>query len=367
MGSSLLHIINLVLHVRAVSASSLEFSQEHPCINPLSSKMLSEAVDAALVSLHGQNGWLSSLRKTTGYAHPMEVTSCTPKAGMWSWPSAANADGLLANVLHTGRLRVAGVKWKNGGAADYQTNPEAPTGFWPEYMHAIVNAISSHYGTPISVHRVYYANSDLVNQAVANGTDVDMSEPYYYLGGFHDSKPRIESLHTSCITVATVTVFFSSKASGIKSMDELYQKVVQGPNRKVGFIGAGNYDSVSHVLPANIEPIYITDSAVLEERVNDGTLLAAWISEASASDTTNYVVYETGVISPRVALFRQDSTKDCVHGSATTSSIERQVSIPDSSSHFMLALMILASVVFFATIFTTNVRILFSDPRIAAP
>jgi hypothetical protein len=79
-------------------------------------------------------------------------------------------------------------------------------------------------------------------------------------------------------------------------MDELYAKIVAGPNRKVGFIGAGNYDAVSHVLPTNTEPTYITDSTELEGKVNDGTLLASYISESTASTTGNRVVYETGVM-----------------------------------------------------------------------
>merc|ERR1719240_2214794 len=146
---------------------------------------------------------------------------------MWSWPSAENADGLLARVLNSGKLRVAGVQWALPGAADYTTNPLAPTGFWPEYMTAIAKSMSTHYGKKIDVERVYYETSDLVTQAVAEGTDVDMSEPYYYLGGFYDNKPRIEALHGSCVTIAVASAFTSTVTSGIKSMDELYEKINQ--------------------------------------------------------------------------------------------------------------------------------------------
>mmetsp|Transcript_132154 Transcript_132154/g.243059 ORF Transcript_132154/g.243059 Transcript_132154/m.243059 type:complete len:397 (+) Transcript_132154:90-1280(+) len=338
------------------SASITDTISKYPCIDPLSSKGLSEAVDAALVSLHGQSGWLYNLRQSTGYIHPIEVTACTPKVSMWQWPSADTADGLLANVLQTGKLRVAGVQWKKGGAADYKTNPQAPTGFWPEYMNAIAKAMSSHYGKEITVHRVYYPNSDLVNQAVADGTEADMSEPYYYLGGFHDNKPRIEALDFSCVTVATASAFSSTKASGIKSMDNLYQKIVQGPNRKVGFIGAGNFDAVSHLLPANVEPIFITASNVLQESVDNGTLLASYISEASASETATRFVYETGVISPRVALFRRDSTEQCVRAEALQGVLAPEATAApctektcDDNTPLMVALIILASVVFLMT------------------
>lgn len=331
---SLLCILRCVVLPFIMASADQEMISKYPCKDPLSSKHLSEAVDAALVSLHGQNGWLHNLRQSTGYVHPIEVTSCTPSISMWSWPSASSADGLLANVLKTGNLRVAGVQWKLMPAADYKTNGDNPIGFWPEYMNAIASAMSAHYGKTIKVQRIYYPNSDLVNQAVANGT-VDMSEPYYYLGGFHDSKPRIEALHVSCITIATASAFSSTKASGITSMDKLYEKIVQGPNRKVGFIGAGNFDAVSHVLPSNVEPVYITDSASLAQQVDDGTLLARYISEASASESATHSVYETGVISPRVALFRQDSTESCVQSTALqamTARIQEQTNIEESQA-----------------------------------
>jgi len=319
-------------------------SSTHPCKDDLSSQTLSKAVDAAIVSLHSQTGWLHNLRQSTGYTHPIEVTTCTPKVSMWPWPSASNAEGLLADVLQTGKLRVAGVKWSKGGAADYITNPSAPTGFWPEYMNAIANAMSSHYGQTITVQRVYYDNSDLVNKAVANGT-VHMSEPYYVASGFHDSKPRIEALDMSCVTIATASAFSSTKASGIKSMDALYDKIVQGPNRRVGFIGAGNYDAVSHVLPSNVEPVYITDSKAMEEAVNDGTLLASYISESSPSESATRFVYESGVISPRVALFRRDDTRNCVH----TSALEEAMTQQEDISTMTVVVVILAVVILMLT------------------
>jgi len=305
-------ILQAVLWTVASAVDLAGIQAQHPCIDPLSSTALSQAVDAAIVSLLGQSGWLHNLRQTSGYTHPIEVTSCTPTASMWKYPPAVEATGMLARVLAAGEIRVTGVKWSKPGAADYKTNSLAPTGFWPEYMDAIATQMSTHYGKTIKVTRVYYPNSDLVIAAVANGTDVDMSEPYYYLSGFHDSQPRIEALHSSCVTVATSSAFSSTVASGISSMDQLYEKILAGPNRKVGFIGAGNYDAVSHVLPANVEPTYITDSAQLEGKVVDGTLLASYISESTATATAGRTVYETGVISPRVAFFRKDTVDECV-------------------------------------------------------
>ena len=133
--------------------------------------------------------------------------------------------------------------------------------------------LSDHYGKPINLKRVYYTTtagglgaSDKVNQAVADGTD-DMSEPYYYLGGAHDGKPRIESMAFSCITAGLESFFFTPANGGIDSTDKLFAALVGGENKAVGFIGSGNYDSVSHLLPSDVTVTIVTNSSNMEALV----------------------------------------------------------------------------------------------------
>ena len=138
--------------------------------------------------------------------------------------------------------------------------------------------LSDNYGKTINLKRVYYTSttnglgaSAKVGHAVADGTD-DMSEPYYYLGGAHDGKPRIESMAFSCIT-AGLESFFFTKAKGIDnywpidSTDDLFAALTSGENKKVGFIGNGNYDSVSHLLPPDVNVTLITNSSDMEAQV----------------------------------------------------------------------------------------------------
>mmetsp|Transcript_45373 Transcript_45373/g.98679 ORF Transcript_45373/g.98679 Transcript_45373/m.98679 type:complete len:402 (+) Transcript_45373:76-1281(+) len=322
--SGLLFLSSAVVFLGVTAEVDLEGIKAQKCFDPLSSKALSEAVDAAIVSLNGEPGWLHNLRQSTGYTHPIQVTTCTPQASQWPWPEAGENQGILSRVLRTGELRVAGVQWSQDGAADYMTDPANPTGFWPEYLKDIAAQMSRRYGKTINIKRVYYPNSVLVVAAVANGTDVDMSEPYYYISGFHDGKPRIEALHYSCVTVATSSAFESTSSSGIMSMTDLFNRIVDGPNRKVGFIGQGNFDAVSHILPANVEPTFVTDSDELIAKVDSGELLARYISEGEAAVTGGRTIYETGVISPRVVLFRQDSTSDCVSAAALATALDAE-------------------------------------------
>jgi hypothetical protein len=281
------------------------------CTDEFDSTQLSEAVDTAMMELQGAKGWFNQLKTTTGYHNALSVNSCTP-GPQWKYPAAADAKGLLKRVLETSELRVAGVQWSKGEQADYMTDPENPTGFWPEYLTEIVKKLSDNYGKTINLKRVYYTTtagglgaSDKVNQAVADGTD-DMSEPYYYLGGnSHEGVPRIESLAFSCITAGLDSFFFTKAGTGVDSTDELNAALTAGTNKAVGFIGSGNYDSVSHLLPPDVTVTLVTNSSDMEALVKSGALVAGYNSEGKTNDDAAFSLFATGIVSPRVALFRK--------------------------------------------------------------
>lgn len=277
------------------------------CNDPNSADGLTRAIDAALMELHGVQSWFQQLRVENGYPNALQVYSCTPDATKWQYPAASTAEGALARVLANGRLRVAGVQWKVPGAADYTTDPLNPTGFWPEYMENITATMARHYGVDIALERVYYDTSAILVGKVAEGAEVDMSEPYYYLSGFHGDDPRIEVLSVSCITAGIASKFYTPLGSGITNTDELVQQIIAGPNRAVGFIGQGNFDSVSELLPASTTPSFVTDNDDMAANVLSGALLAGYLSEGEPPNATLFNVFETGIISPRVALFHKDA------------------------------------------------------------
>jgi len=173
-------------------------------------------------------------------------------------------------------------------------------------MQAIVSTMSAHYGKTIELQRVYYSNSVLVVDAVAKADDVEMSEPYYYLSGFHATTPRIESLAFSCITAGLASSFYTKKGSGVTSVDALFDKVSQGPNRAVGFIGQGNYDAVSAMLPDSTTATFVTNSSDMAANVLSGALVAGYVSEGAPLNAELFDVFETGIVSPRVSLFHKD-------------------------------------------------------------
>jgi len=93
--------------------------------------------------------------------------------------------------------------------------------------------------------------------------------------------------------------------SGITTTDELYDAIVAGPNRAVGFTGQGNYDAMSSLLPTSVTPTFVTVDADIEANVLSGALVAGYISEGVTSNSSLFQAFETGIISPRVALFKK--------------------------------------------------------------
>ena len=169
--------------------------------------------------LFRSRGWFHTLRASTNYLDAISVSSCTPHEDKWMYPKASEAIGVLKRVLDSGKLKVAGVAW-----GPYAANPDSPRGFWPDYMNSIAATMADHYNQSITIERVYYASSVLVVEAVEAAVEVDMSEPYYYLGGYHNALPRTEALAFSCITAATESHFYTNIGSGISSVDGLYSK-----------------------------------------------------------------------------------------------------------------------------------------------
>jgi hypothetical protein len=133
-----------------------------------------------------------------------------------------------------------------------------------------------------------------------------MSEPYYYLSGFNGNKPRIEDMAFSCVTAGLASAFFTKKGSGVSNVDQLFDKVKKGPNRAVGFIGQGNYDAVSAMLPSNTAPTFYADSSDMVANVKSGALVAGYVSEGKPPSPEAFDIFETGIVSPRVALFHKD-------------------------------------------------------------
>ena len=60
----------------------------------------------------------------------------------------------------------------------------------------------------------------------------------------------------------TAHAAFSALAP-IEDIHDLYRAIEAGPNRKVGFLSKGNFETVKEVLPSSVVPVYVEDTAHL--------------------------------------------------------------------------------------------------------
>ena len=60
----------------------------------------------------------------------------------------------------------------------------------------------------------------------------------------------------------------------IENLDQLNDAIKNGPNRKVGFLSHGNFESVEAFLDGHVEPEIFEDSIELELAVMTGDVLA---------------------------------------------------------------------------------------------
>jgi len=304
----------MLMLTQALLLATAAATTEVTCTDEFDSTHLSEAIDAAMMELQGTKGWFGKLKVATSSPDYMTVFSCTP-GDKWVYPKAEDATGLLKRVLQTGELKVGGAVWGpykddpcEGSEPCIATGQLDVPSFWVQYMNEIVQTLNAHYKAEIKLVRYYWATiggvsgSVAVNFAVADGT-VDVSEPYYKLGGFHDNTPRIESLAFSCVTAGTESIFYTRADSNITDTNSLFAAIKTGPLKAVGFIGEGNYNTVSHLLPDEVSPQYQTISDMEANVLNDA--LIAGHNAENMPPNPAFQFFQAGLVEPRVALFRK--------------------------------------------------------------
>jgi hypothetical protein len=78
--------------------------------------------------------------------------------------------------------------------------------------------------------------------------------------------------------LATLACAAMPSRADITTLTSLYDAIDAGPNRAVGFLSQGNYETVKNVLPINVQVVVEQDTEQLYQAVRNGTLLAGLIS-----------------------------------------------------------------------------------------
>jgi hypothetical protein len=171
-----------------------------------SSDHLTFALNAAIVRVlkNGKDRKIAERNSPFEFlaVHSCRATESTMKS--FPYPMANQSSGILKSVLEGNReFLVGGIgpfNWAQDG--DYTKNP--PTGFWPEFLDAMLEEFQSAYGSDIKFKRIFYASSNSAMDALNNNA-VHFLEPYWTVDAFYMDAPRIQVLRTSCTTLASFT------------------------------------------------------------------------------------------------------------------------------------------------------------------
>lgn len=150
----------------------------------------------------------------------LDVPTCAINPSLWPFPSVPSedeeADSTLRAAYKRGSIRIAAIGPVDWGVAGNYTDLEHPTGFWPNYVHAIMQHFQQQYN--LTHERVYYADEANLTSAIERG-DVDVSEPYFAVDGVHRNSnnervPMRKAFEQSCSVLGHQTVFITYNPAG---------------------------------------------------------------------------------------------------------------------------------------------------------
>ena len=107
--------------------------------------------------------------------------------------------------------------------------------------------------------------------------------------------------------IAAAALFASAAVSSAAEIDTLAQLniAIAGGNNKVGFLSENNFHTVQDILSANVDATIMTNTADLEEAVENGTLVGALIS--GVPDSKRFNVFSSLKVSPRAMFVAENS------------------------------------------------------------
>lgn len=102
-------------------------------------------------------------------------------------------------------------------------------------------------------------------------------------------------------------VALSSFTAGeeINNLNELYDTIEAGPNRKVGFLSMGNFQAVRNTLPTSVEPVIVPSVNQLSALINNDTVVAGLLTQIPPS---GFNQFSSGILSPQTMFVAKNAS-----------------------------------------------------------
>eukprot|EP00325_Prymnesiales_sp_UTEX-LB-985_P009950 CAMPEP_0174702498 /NCGR_PEP_ID=MMETSP1094-20130205/6762_1 /TAXON_ID=156173 /ORGANISM="Chrysochromulina brevifilum, Strain UTEX LB 985" /LENGTH=354 /DNA_ID=CAMNT_0015900277 /DNA_START=62 /DNA_END=1126 /DNA_ORIENTATION=+ len=189
------------------------------------SQQLREAIDAAIVRAIVAKEYqrIESKYFASNAFESVAAFTCGLDPDYYPFPPAADATGLLADVLTSKELRIGALGPSNWGYQGTYADAngavnDSPTGLWPEYLDAILAQFVANY-PDITMVRVWNSTSNGVMDDVLSGR-AHMTEPYWTVSAYYKGRARSEHLELGCTVLGTESIFFT-KGAGASANKEV--------------------------------------------------------------------------------------------------------------------------------------------------
>jgi hypothetical protein len=108
------------------------------------------------------------------------------------------------------------------------------------------------------------------------------------------------------LLLATFAILLSVTAGDeINNLNELYDAIEAGPNRKVGFLSMGNFQAVRNTLPTNVEPVIVPSVNQLSALINNNTVVAGLLTQIPPS---GFNQFSSGILSPQTMFVAKNAS-----------------------------------------------------------
>lgn len=108
------------------------------------------------------------------------------------------------------------------------------------------------------------------------------------------------------LLIATIAIILNVSAGDeINNLNELYDAIEAGPNRKVGFLSMGNFQAVRNTLPTNVEPVIVPSVHQLSTLITNNTLLAGLLTQIPPS---GFNQFPSGILSPQTMFVAKNAS-----------------------------------------------------------
>ncbi|KFH15338.1 hypothetical protein TGMAS_261400 [Toxoplasma gondii MAS] len=155
--------------------------------------------------------------------------------------------GLVADSELAGAQTEHGFNW--GQEGNYSVDP--PIGYFPTYLRAIAEKLSSRYKKPVRPEYLFFSRGDDAMNSVSRGI-AHMTDIYFILAYQQGSTSHVNNFYRTCPVSGSPNNLLTLKEYKIRSLQDLVRTLRMASDpamRTLAYLSTGNYETVHFFFP----------------------------------------------------------------------------------------------------------------------